>query len=707
MTETPVMVDLSDLPNHDQQTPTNAGGKTAKIPSCVICSRRKVKCDRKNPCSSCSKHGVECVYRNPLPPRRGKRRASNVASSPEIRVVSRRRAGSPRDGMLNYMDDKEPPRLHHTSHQRTSKPEQGMLLTSGSNAVYVDDNVWTSVRDELPDAEAALCDMSDNDSDHSSKDIDEELSLLLRSSVRKSLLGLHPTTVHIFRLWQTFLENVNPLVKVLHAPTVQQRILEAMGDLASVPKETEALMFSIYCIALVSMSAEDVEKAFGKPKAPLLSNYRQGARLALSNADLLRTSNLIVLQAFFIFLLSMRAMSDPHSVWSLCGVAMRIAQRIGLHRDGSQMGLSVFETEMRRRLWLQLVILDATVARHSGINMQIPFAATDVQTPLNVNDSDLDPRMKEAPREHSGPTEMIFCLTRNEYGEWLRRWSRTNNNQTEFPSPKFLTSSSLSLKDKDTAIQELETAMKTKYLQHCDKSIPLHSMTTVMGHSIVSLMKFIAHHPRQYSERSLSIPQNERDRLFVICLQVAENGEAVQAEELTRRYSWHAENHIPWDAVIYMLYELQHRISGDQIQRAWCVIDKLFSRQYQRQRKSARSPLHLAMQSLLIKTWDTHSQQRAHRGLPTLPCPLTVSTIKGRRITSESHCSNTESSSQPDMMAEDTQRDLQETVNTSVASFGNSEIDFGTFDFNAMPWGTWDDLLAKFDQGMTDDEVFW
>ena len=38
--------------------------------ACTICQRRKVKCDRKNPCSNCVKAEAECEYRDPLPPRR-------------------------------------------------------------------------------------------------------------------------------------------------------------------------------------------------------------------------------------------------------------------------------------------------------------------------------------------------------------------------------------------------------------------------------------------------------------------------------------------------------------------------------------------------------------------------------------------------------------------------------------------------------------
>lgn len=36
-----------------------AGGKRR---SCLMCSRRKVKCDKQKPCTSCAKSGIECVF---------------------------------------------------------------------------------------------------------------------------------------------------------------------------------------------------------------------------------------------------------------------------------------------------------------------------------------------------------------------------------------------------------------------------------------------------------------------------------------------------------------------------------------------------------------------------------------------------------------------------------------------------------------------
>jgi hypothetical protein len=41
------------------------------------------------------------------------------------------------------------------------------------------------------------------------------------------LSTLHPEPVQIFRLWQIYLDNANPLLKVTHTPSLQGRIIEA------------------------------------------------------------------------------------------------------------------------------------------------------------------------------------------------------------------------------------------------------------------------------------------------------------------------------------------------------------------------------------------------------------------------------------------------------------------------------------------------
>lgn len=53
----------------------SAPGPVALRPhACVLCQRRKVKCDRSLPCSGCTKAQTQCEYRDPLPPRRRKKK---------------------------------------------------------------------------------------------------------------------------------------------------------------------------------------------------------------------------------------------------------------------------------------------------------------------------------------------------------------------------------------------------------------------------------------------------------------------------------------------------------------------------------------------------------------------------------------------------------------------------------------------------------
>lgn len=85
------------LHDWEKQAEVNAQSPSGPIPrplpdrglqphSCVTCQRRKVKCDRNDPCSNCLKHRVECEYRAPAPPRRRKRQSPD----PQLQAKMRR-----------------------------------------------------------------------------------------------------------------------------------------------------------------------------------------------------------------------------------------------------------------------------------------------------------------------------------------------------------------------------------------------------------------------------------------------------------------------------------------------------------------------------------------------------------------------------------------------------------------------------------------
>jgi hypothetical protein len=117
---------------------------------------------------------------------------------------------------------------------------------------------------------------------------------------------LHPSPDHILKLWQIFLTNVNPMTKIIHQPSLQLSIEKSIPDLEHMPRGLEALLFAIYGASVHSMRDGECQATFGEPRSTLQARYRLGVRRSLTKAQFMRTSDLMVLQAFVIYLVSER-----------------------------------------------------------------------------------------------------------------------------------------------------------------------------------------------------------------------------------------------------------------------------------------------------------------------------------------------------------------------------------------------------------------
>lgn len=98
-----------------------------------------------------------------------------------------------------------------------------------------------------------------------------------------------------------FLDNVNPLVRVVHT-SLQPRVIEAVGDVTRISPTLEALILSIYCIALKSLTDDECLSMMKSPKSELMSKYQTGCQHALANAGYLRTTSRDCLTALFLYL---------------------------------------------------------------------------------------------------------------------------------------------------------------------------------------------------------------------------------------------------------------------------------------------------------------------------------------------------------------------------------------------------------------------
>lgn len=105
-------------------------------------------------------------------------------------------------------------------------------------------------------------------------------------------------------LLSLYVENFDPVFKVLHMPTLKQDIKDASADIENIAggKNFEALMFALYYAGATALPPEKCLYLFQEEKESMLNRYRYGVEIAFSNADLFTSADMVTLQALVIFL---------------------------------------------------------------------------------------------------------------------------------------------------------------------------------------------------------------------------------------------------------------------------------------------------------------------------------------------------------------------------------------------------------------------
>ena len=113
-----------------------------------------------------------------------------------------------------------------------------------------------------------------------------------------------PSQWQALQLWQAFINNVDPMVKILHIPTAQIEIYSAINSPSRAADDLKALLFSIYFAAVTSLSSSSVANILNEPKAVVLERYKKGLELSLSKSRFLDSPGMTSLQAWTIYVVS-------------------------------------------------------------------------------------------------------------------------------------------------------------------------------------------------------------------------------------------------------------------------------------------------------------------------------------------------------------------------------------------------------------------
>lgn len=329
-------------------------------------------------------------------------------------------------------------------------------------------------------------------------------------------------------------------------------------------------MMAIYFAVVVSMSPDQCLLVLHEEKANLLWTFKSTTEQALARAGLLETDEIITIQAFAIFLTSLRIHNSVRVMSTLTALLVRLAQNAGLHRDGTHFGLPPFVVEMRRRLWWSICVLESRACEDTGYDATIPYESVDTQLPLNVNDSDLFPAMKQLPQSRTGLTEMTFSVVRFESTKTFRHLQDVSMGSAGKDSKK---TAAETLSEKVEAISAIRKRLREVYLDHLDISDPIAWYTITICQIVQSKMSLVTYHPYMRLAGPAELLHGVKDRLFEEATTAIECWLRLNEEESTIQWRWLCETYVQWYALAFLLSELCERTYGDAVDRAWKAVD--------------------------------------------------------------------------------------------------------------------------------------
>ena len=302
---------------------------------------------------------------------------------------------------------------------------------------------------------------------------------------------------------------------------------------------------------------------FGVTKTDLNLKYRLGLEHALAKADFLNVPDLVLIQAFAIFLGLVRRHDSPRFVWMMTGLAIRMGQALGLHRDGVHFKhLTPYEVEMRRRVWWVLCVLDLRASEDQGTEVTIPRGSYDTRLPLNINDADINPEITHMPAAREGITDMSFPLVWFEMGE-VSKQMMAQSAKDDAPG----------IEEQSRLLNEIFQMLDKRYLQYSVESGNIaYWVAVTVARLVMAKMTLFIYLPVLFSSPSEHFSDEIKDKLLVAAIEVAEYNHALNAEQACRHWRWVFQTYTHWHAVIYILIESSRRPWSPIVERAWVAL---------------------------------------------------------------------------------------------------------------------------------------
>ncbi|KAM3421595.1 hypothetical protein BST61_g1982 [Cercospora zeina] len=384
--------------------------------ACGPCRDRKTRCDGRQPvCRACESRGVASTCNFDYVRRQRQPRTSAGQQSSSSRGAESDRNHAAAQALSDLGQRSHQHQHHHHHHQpqqhsiprapaaspsaagwRTARADGLATLADGNDgSVYGPSSTVAFLRHVMPHASgtATPFDRSLADADVKPR---PSAPAPDRHLPRTEGLAVLPKRRQADNFLMCYWEFIHPLFPVLHRPTFLRKyealwIDDAHDASNANDSEVEEATFTSTLHLVFAIGCQFSALVDAAQKSSVADDFFQRARQSYAY-DILDSTSISVVQMLVLTGVYLQSTQHARRCWNSVGLAIRMAQSLGLHVDQSfRQSLSQVEQQMRLRIWHTCIHLDRllsmTFGRPSMIDKQI-----DVPLPALIDDEFLAER---------------------------------------------------------------------------------------------------------------------------------------------------------------------------------------------------------------------------------------------------------------------------------------------------------------------------
>ncbi|KAI4203370.1 MAG: hypothetical protein LQ350_001891 [Teloschistes chrysophthalmus] len=583
------------------------------ITSCLECRRRKLRCDKSHPCTNCTKNTRDCVFLAPALDSASQMKLTEikekmgslerVLEQDVARKGARQTAwkADPEGEQVDFSpepeDQLEPTPLAVSDAVYDDDADNDLAdLGFAMGRMRLSDRIGGFVRPKMTEEMTeSLNDVPNGNQSNvrGSSSPEQPIPFYVpQSSYNKflapgpsyiapsssfffssgqnavSLIDFLPSKPIADRLLSQYWLAVHPLCRLVHRPSFLRRYHAFWAEVEMGVEPTgslQAVVFAALFSGVVSMSDDAVPMAFGTSKKDLVDNFQLGTETALGRANVIRTTKVETLQALVMYMIPLCRTEISRSHSALVGTALRIAECMGLHRDGTEYGLNPVDTLVRRLIWYQVCFLDIRTCEAQGPRPYIRADEFDTQFPLNVDDVDLERLMPPISSVHRW-TDMTLALIRMECNEMCR---------VVWVDRPRLEKRKVSLTAVLGKIESFRKAIRDKYLCLVDDNIPIQRLGRHICEISTLRMHIMVLH-RYHNSVAYQIPDRLRQILINSGTEIMERAIQMETSPELSPWAWYSGAIQQYHTALLLLMEIFANPNRKEANRIWRCLDYVF-----------------------------------------------------------------------------------------------------------------------------------